>query len=104
MDEEIVTNRELADGRPSVEEYEGYTGNAGMTLERWYHRAAIVLWPRAIQFQIYLEAGTEVAVAGLAQLIGQQKSNNQAAGGVNCEALRSFRPDNHRNVATSSLK
>lgn len=31
--------------KPFKAEYEGYTGNAGNTLDRWYHRAAIVLWP-----------------------------------------------------------
>ena len=31
---------------PSKEEYEGYTGNAGPTLEYWYYRGIVVFWPR----------------------------------------------------------
>jgi hypothetical protein len=37
---EIVTDTALDAGDPSEEDFEDYTGNAGMTLERWYHRAA----------------------------------------------------------------
>ncbi len=35
-----------SDFNPFQSEYEGYMGNYGNTLERWYHRAAIVLSPR----------------------------------------------------------
>jgi hypothetical protein len=31
---------------PYSSEYEGYMGNWGNTLDRWYHRAAVVVWPR----------------------------------------------------------
>ena len=37
--DEVVTGDALDDGDPSEEEFEDYTGNAGLTLERWYHRA-----------------------------------------------------------------
>ncbi len=40
----IVSKIPLDDWKPTSEEYEGYTGNAGNTLDRWYHRSAIVLW------------------------------------------------------------
>jgi hypothetical protein len=39
-DAEIVAKVPLNEGKPDKEEHEGYTGNEGMTLERWYHRAA----------------------------------------------------------------
>jgi hypothetical protein len=35
---------------PHQAEYEGYMGNWGNTLDRWYHRAAVVVWPRALAF------------------------------------------------------
>ena len=35
---------------PSDSQYEGYMGNWGNTLDRWYHRAAVVVWPRALAF------------------------------------------------------
>ncbi len=36
--------------KPFNSEYEGYMGNYGNTLERWYHRAAIVLWKKESEF------------------------------------------------------
>jgi len=35
---------------PYASEYEGYMGNWGNTLDRWYHRAAVVMWPREQAF------------------------------------------------------
>jgi hypothetical protein len=35
---------------PSDSQYEGNMGNYGNTLDRWYHRAAVVVWPRALAF------------------------------------------------------
>ena len=35
-----------ATSQPYSLEYEGYMGNWGNTLDRWYHRAAVVVWPR----------------------------------------------------------
>ncbi|MEO1451065.1 MAG: 2OG-Fe(II) oxygenase, partial [Bacteroidota bacterium] len=37
---------EPGEGKPSEYETEGYTGNAGMTVEYWYHYGAVVLWPK----------------------------------------------------------
>ena len=47
---EVVNESALDADDPAEEEFEGYTGNAGMTLERWYHRAAVVIWPRTEHF------------------------------------------------------
>ena len=33
------------DLEPYSSEYEGYMGNYGNTLDRWYHRAAVIVWP-----------------------------------------------------------
>ena len=32
--------------KPFKSEYEGYMGNYGNTLDRWYHRAVIILWDK----------------------------------------------------------
>jgi hypothetical protein len=71
--DEIVADSPLAEGTPDEEDFEGYTGNAGMTLERWYRRAAIVLWPAERRFDLLCEAGVEAAVGGLAQMVEQWK-------------------------------
>jgi predicted 2-oxoglutarate/Fe(II)-dependent dioxygenase YbiX len=72
-DNEIVSETPLGEGPPDKEDFEGYTGNAGMTLERWYHRAAIVLWPADSRFDVLCEAGVEAAVGGLGQMVRRWK-------------------------------
>lgn len=53
-----VTSAELAAVTPSVElapydtEYTGYMGNWGNTMDRWYQRAAVVIWPQARSFAV----------------------------------------------------
>lgn len=37
------------------EHFEGYTGNAGMTLDRWYRHAAVILWPERGHFEVLCE-------------------------------------------------
>lgn len=49
---ELCLNRDSVDCTPFKTEYEGYMGNYGNTLDRWYHRAAVVMWPRDRAFVI----------------------------------------------------
>lgn len=35
--------------KPFESSYEGYMGNYGNTMDYWYHRAALVLWPKEIR-------------------------------------------------------
>ncbi len=57
-----VAHHELCAATPSAalipyqSEYEGYMGNYGNTLERWYRRAAVVVWPRERAFAARAEA------------------------------------------------
>ena len=46
-EKDIITEMEMGKGDPIEQEEEGYTGNAGMTIEYWYHYGAIVLWPKS---------------------------------------------------------
>ncbi|MFT4189384.1 MAG: 2OG-Fe(II) oxygenase [Aeromicrobium sp.] len=50
---------------PYDSEYEGYMGNYGNTLDRWYRRAALVLWPTSRDFIARAEADLPGAVAEL---------------------------------------
>ncbi|MDN5789349.1 MAG: 2OG-Fe(II) oxygenase [Micrococcales bacterium] len=50
---------------PYESEYEGYMGNYGNTLDRWYRRAAIVLWPKERDFIARAEADQPTAIAEL---------------------------------------
>ncbi len=41
--------------RPYESEFEGYMGNYGNTMDRWYRRAALIVWPRPRSFAIRAE-------------------------------------------------
>lgn len=75
--EEIVGSDQLQAIEPK-EEYQEYTGNEGATLERWYHHAALVLWPEEHHFDILCGAGTGSSVAGLAQMVAKLGKKNTA--------------------------
>ncbi len=53
----IVSSEPIDDWNPTSEEFEGYTGNAGNTLDRWYHRSAIVVWHRDHHFEVVASSG-----------------------------------------------
>ena len=72
-EDEIVADTALDEGDPNREDFEGYTGNEGMTLDRWYHRAAVVIWPRSRHFQILSGAGTEASIGGLEAMVKRLK-------------------------------
>jgi hypothetical protein len=44
--DEVCASTSTGDLTPYSSEYEGYMGNWGNTLDRWYHRATVVVWPR----------------------------------------------------------
>jgi hypothetical protein len=77
-EEEIVSEVPLDEGDPNSEDFEGFTGNAGMTLERWYYRAAIVIWPRDKHFAVLCGAGTDAAIGGLQPLVNRLKRTAKA--------------------------
>jgi hypothetical protein len=67
--------------RPYESEYEGYMGNYGNTMDRWYRRAALVVWPRARSFEVRAEISplqaleevvAGVRAAGRADKVGAQ--------------------------------
>ena len=50
---------------PYRSEYEGYMGNYGNTVDRWYRRAAVVVWPKEKSFAARAEAGSTWALRTL---------------------------------------
>lgn len=54
---------------PYHSEYEGYMGNYGNTVDRWYRRAAVVLWPKERSFAARAEAGSAWALRTLRRRI-----------------------------------
>ena len=64
-DDEVSATTASDDLDPYQSEYEGYMGNWGNTLDRWYHRGAVVLWPRTRAFAVRAEASPSWALDSL---------------------------------------
>jgi hypothetical protein len=62
---EVSATTPSADLTPYQSEYEGYMGNYGNTLDRWYRRAAVAVWPQDRAFAARAEAGSQWALSEL---------------------------------------
>jgi hypothetical protein len=51
-EEELISSITLNEGDPIEKEAEGYTGNAGMEMQYWYHYGAVFLWPKKYQYEM----------------------------------------------------
>jgi hypothetical protein len=65
---EVCASTPTGDLEPYESEYEGYMGNWGNTLDRWYHRAAVVVWPREQAFANRAETSPTWALDELAAM------------------------------------
>ncbi|MFT4100740.1 MAG: hypothetical protein QM674_06830 [Burkholderiaceae bacterium] len=80
-DHEVCYTKPSIDCEPFESEHEGFTGNAGNTVDHWYHRAAIVMWPRAHEFVIQAKASTRWAIDEITRILagdGRGKAREQA--------------------------
>lgn len=60
--DELCASTPSGELEPYSSEYEGYMGNWGNTLDRWYHRGAVVVWPRSHAFAVQAEADPSFAL------------------------------------------
>lgn len=74
----IVSQISLDNWQPTSEEYQGYTGNAGNTLDRWYHRSAIVLWPKQHHYAVLAQAGYSTSIPLFTQLVSKLNKASEA--------------------------
>jgi hypothetical protein len=63
--EEVCFTTPSSSLAPYEQEYEGYMGNYGNTMDRWYRRAALVLWPAERAFAVRAKASPGWALAAL---------------------------------------
>lgn len=68
-DDEVCSTTPSSDLEPYASEHEGYMGNWGNTVDRWYRRGAVVLWPRERAFAVRAEASPTWALDALRQRI-----------------------------------
>ena len=66
-DDEVCATTPSGQLEPYDSEYEGYMGNYGNTMDRWYRRAAVVVWPRSRAFAVHAEASARWALSTLAE-------------------------------------
>jgi hypothetical protein len=64
-DDAVCASTPSGDLEPYALEYEGYMGNYGNTLDRWYRRGAIVLWPASRAFAVRGQASPSSALQEL---------------------------------------
>jgi hypothetical protein len=74
--EQIVPPEALTEGKPE-QDVEGYTGNEGLTLTRWYRHAAIFLWPESHHFNVLCDCGLQGASTALKALVAQWEKAGQ---------------------------
>lgn len=67
--DEVCYTKPSRDLQPFRSEHQGYMGNEGSTLDRWYHRAAVALWPRARTFVIRAKDAPGWAVGELTKTL-----------------------------------
>lgn len=91
------------DTEPDEREYEGYTRNCSPTLDFWYHRAVLVLWPASTTMRKALRCGIGTALS----LARQRSARYGAADAIpladlaRVESLAKRTPQGHEVVKDS---
>jgi len=76
LESEIVATTELMkDRKADRAEYEGFTGNAGCTLDHWYYRAAIALWKNEQHFSVLAHRNQYSAIPGLQEMLAKNPTD-----------------------------
>jgi 2OG-Fe(II) oxygenase superfamily len=72
LESELCYTKPSVDLNPFKSEHEGYMGNWGNTVDRWYHRAAVVLWPRERTFIIRAKTSAKFALEELRSSLNRE--------------------------------
>jgi predicted 2-oxoglutarate/Fe(II)-dependent dioxygenase YbiX len=84
---EVCASTPTGDLKPYSSEYEGYMGNWGNTLDRWYHRAAVIVWPADRAFANRAETSPAWA---LDELAGMASAGDVSGAQAAAATLASF--------------
>ncbi len=77
-DDEICWTKATNEFDPFSSEYEGWMGNYGNTLERWYHRATVVLWRKEDRYPMLCEIAPKQVVKELTGLAKRKPTRAEA--------------------------
>ncbi len=79
VDDEVCASTLTGQLKPYESEFEGHMGNYGNTMDRWYRRAALVVWPRARSFAIRAEISPLQALDEVVAGVRARRGADQAA-------------------------
>ncbi len=68
-DPEICFTRPSSEMNPFKSEHEGNMGNYGNTVDRWYHRAALVMWPMSKSFELRAQSSPSWGLSQIASSV-----------------------------------
>lgn len=94
--DDVCCTKDIKSFKPFDEEYEGYMGNYGNTVDYWYRRAAIVLWKTEDQVAMNFNLNHTIAFSDLLALttsLGNEK--------VVCDIIAKAKPFLHRSTHSS---
>ncbi|MEZ5042884.1 MAG: 2OG-Fe(II) oxygenase [Saprospiraceae bacterium] len=57
---QVLSKQTLGEDEPIEKDAEGYTGNAGMTMDYWYHYGALIFWPDGWEKEVLNSSNLEV--------------------------------------------
>jgi len=89
-DDEVCATTPTRTMVPYESDYEGYMGNYGNTMDRWYRRGAVVVWPTRLDFEVRAEASPQWALDTLGALI---RDGELTSARLRAESLTSFWTD-----------
>lgn len=75
VEEDEVLDPDALKSVTPEEEFEGYTGNEGQPLDRWYRHGAIFLWPNRRHFEVLCGVGSRNVVHALELMVDQWKKS-----------------------------
>ncbi len=78
-EKDVLSEMEVGEGEPSKQEQEGYTGNAGMTLDYWYYYGAVILWHKSQHFFLLQSRPISVRLKWLQYYLKNWKDTQLAA-------------------------
>ncbi len=75
----LVSRTPLDEWKPTSFNYEGYTGNAGNTLDRWYHKSAIVVWARTHHYEVLVRMGLRGSIEAFLKMLDESLNSRTEA-------------------------
>ncbi|HMR95865.1 MAG TPA: 2OG-Fe(II) oxygenase [Microthrixaceae bacterium] len=105
---EIVEVTPTDELKPYDSEYTGYMGNWGNTLDRWYRRAALVIWPHTRSFAIRAKGDPAAAIGELLERPATDESSRRGRADDTATLLRfwadAVRRDDQRSLLPAALQ